>query len=182
MSRSSTLPTSPFASKPSRFVFVIGTLGALIFTLGVKAMESLEPIEDTSLLIEHIDDNKLRVHGREWDARVYCTPESIANSDLVRAYRLRIPEGESLVVHCPGVMDGDLNRVSVFTSGQKPRSLSLKPLPSSHSISDAKLIETVTRLMAAPAPAKASDAKDRRQKTTPPKKKPVRKKLQRATA
>lgn len=120
------------------------------------SLENLSPIEDTSLLIEHIDDNKLRVHGREWDARIYCTPESIANGDLVRAYRLQSPEGESLVVHCPGMLDGDLNRVSVFTSGQKPRSMTVKPSPSSHSIDEATLKESVAHLMAAAAPASAS--------------------------
>jgi len=170
---------------------------SLVLNPQALSLENLEPIEDTSLLIEHIDDNKLRVHGREWDARIYCTPESIANGDLVRAYRLQSPEGESLVVHCPGMLDGDLNRVSVFTSGQKPRSMTVKPSPSSHSIDEATLKESVAHLMAAKAvtPARASatagkksastaKTKGEGKKSAPSKKKkkPATKKPKRATA
>ena len=132
------------------FVFVVALAAP---EAQAQAMEILEPIEDTSLLIEHLDDNKLRVHGREWDAKAYCTPESIDNGDLVRAYRLQSPEGESLVVHCPGMLDGEMNRVTVFTSGQKPRTLTVKPAPSSHRIDEATLRKSVAKLFAAPSPS-----------------------------
>jgi hypothetical protein len=198
---------SHFIAPPAqtlRSLLLMGIALIVMWSRPALSLENLEPIEDTSLLIEHIDDNKLRVHGREWDARIYCTPESIANGDLVRAYRLQSPEGESLVVHCPGMLDGDLNRVSVFTAGQKPRSMTVKPAASSHSIDEATLKESVAHLMAAKAaaPARASATSGKKSASTakgpakPPtkskseskksapskKKKPAAKKPKRATA
>ena len=101
---------------------------------------------DNAAVMKSLENGKLKVLGKQWDAAKFCNEDTTSNPDTVEVYSLK-GQGFETVVLCPGTLDGVENVVTVFSKTEKPKTKKVAPLESSSRITDDVLKKTIEELI-----------------------------------
>ena len=100
--------------------------------LGEDTLPTLVRHGDEKAILGPFAKGRLRVFGKDIEAKKWCNEATLSNPDQAEVYAL---DG-AVVLLCTGTVDGEANVVTLFRKGREPSSKTVKPQVSSHRVTD----------------------------------------------